>query len=84
MVAGKDGRGRFWSLFASLTPSSLGSHHAFFCVLSLLSQLTSVPALHSDYICMEPGSCTLCYSGGLWTNVTSAAGVFAPEGELAV
>lgn len=41
------GRGCSWSLYAFLTQSSLGSHPTFFCMLSLLSQLTSVPSLHS-------------------------------------
>lgn len=47
MVAWKDRRGCFWSLYAFLTQSSLGLHHTFFCMLFLLSQLTSVPSLHS-------------------------------------
>lgn len=81
MVAGKDRWSCFWSLRVFLTQSSLSSHPTFFCMLPLRSQLSSVPSLHCYYICMEPGSCTLCYSGGLWTNIISSAGVSAPEDE---
>lgn len=83
MVAGKDRWSCFWSLCVFLTQSSLSSQPTFFCMLPLRSQLSSVPSLHCYYICMEPGSCTLCYSGGLWTNIISSAGVSAPEGERA-
>lgn len=82
-LLGRTGGVAFWSLCVFLTQSSLSSHPTFFCMLSLRSQLSSVPSLHCYYICMEPGSCTLGYSAGLWANIISSAVVSAPEGERA-